>query len=69
LSLAARKPEDRAVFLIVRRRGTLTVWLRSIVPQRWGDRDQAMRFASFGEARRAAAVLKLSGDWSIEPTP
>jgi hypothetical protein len=57
------------VFLIARRRGTVTMWLRSIVPQRWGDRDQAMRFTSLGEARRAAAVLKLSGDWSIEPMP
>jgi hypothetical protein len=43
------------------------MWLLSIVPQRWGDRDQAMRFATRGDARRAAVVLKLSGDWSIEP--
>lgn len=26
-----------------------------------------MRFSSRGEARRAAATLKVSGDWSIEP--
>jgi hypothetical protein len=59
---------DQAVFVVVRRRGSVTMWLLSIVPQRWGDKDQAMRFSSRGEARRAAVVLKLSGDWSIDPS-
>lgn len=54
------------MFVIVRRRGGVTMWLVSIVPQRWGERDHAMRFAARGEARRAATVLKLSGDWAIE---
>jgi hypothetical protein len=55
------------VHLIVRRRGSVTMWLTTIVPQRWGDEDRAMRFSSRADARRAAIVLKLSGDWSIEP--
>lgn len=50
------------MFVIVRRRGGVAMWLVSIVPQRWGERDHAMRFATRGEARRAATVLKLSGD-------
>jgi hypothetical protein len=54
------------VFVIVRRRGSVTMWLTSIVPQRWGEKDRAMRFPSRGDARRAATALKLSGDWSIE---
>jgi hypothetical protein len=58
---------DEAVFVIVRRRGSVIMWLASIVPQLWGDKYQAMRFSSPDEARRAAVVLKLSGDWTIEP--
>jgi hypothetical protein len=42
------------------------MWLVSIVPQRWGEMDRAMRFASRGDARRAAVQIKLSGDWAIE---
>ena len=54
------------MFVIVRRRSSVTMWLLSIVPQRWGEKNEAMRFSSRGEARRAAVALKLSGDWSIE---
>lgn len=54
------------MFLIVQRRGAITMWLVSIIPQRWGDRDQAMRFETRGDARRAAVAIKLSGDWAIE---
>lgn len=54
------------MFVIVRRRGAITMWLVSLLPQRWGERDHAMRFQTRGEARRAAASIKLSGDWSIE---
>ena len=53
------------MFLIVRR-VAITMWLVSLVPQRWGDRDQAMLFETRGEARRAAIAIKLSDDWSIE---
>jgi hypothetical protein len=56
------------VFVIVRRRGTVTMWLTTVVPQRWGDEDRAMQFSSRADARRAAIVLKLYGNWSIEPT-
>jgi len=54
------------MYVIVRRRGAVTMWLKSEVPQRWGERDQAMQFASRGDARRAAVQIKLSGDWAIE---
>jgi hypothetical protein len=54
------------MFMIVRRHGESRMWLLSVVPQRWGERDQAMRFMTRGDARRAAVAIKLSGDWSIE---
>jgi hypothetical protein len=60
------------MYVIVRRRGAITMWLVSQLPQRWGERDQAVQFRSLGDARRAAVAvklsgpIKLSGDWSIE---
>ena len=54
------------MFVIVRRRGAITMWLVSVLPQRWGERDQAMRFHTRGDARRAVVEIKLSGDWTIE---
>jgi hypothetical protein len=54
------------MFMIIRRRGESTMWLLSVVPQRWGERDQAVRFMTRGDARRAAVAIKLSGDWWIE---
>jgi len=53
--------------VIERDRGAVTMWLASMVPQRWSDKDKAIRFASRGDARRAAVQIKLSGDWAIEP--
>jgi hypothetical protein len=44
-----------------------TVWLVAM-PESWGERDHAMRFETRREAQRAASAIKLSGDWSIEPT-
>jgi hypothetical protein len=41
-------------------------WLASVEPERWGERDWAVRFETRQEARRAAVEIKLSGDWSIE---
>jgi len=43
------------------------MWLTSLVPVRWGERDGAIKFESKGEARRAAASIKLAGAWLIEP--
>jgi hypothetical protein len=40
---------------------------RNRMPVRWGHRDGAMRFDTRREAERAAATIKLSGDWSIDP--
>jgi hypothetical protein len=40
-------------------------WLASVAPQRWGERDHALRFVTRQEARRAAEEIKLSGDWLI----
>jgi hypothetical protein len=40
-------------------------WLASVEPQRWGERDHALRFGSRQDARRAASEIKLVGDWLI----
>ena len=45
----------------------VVLWLCRISPQGWGDRERAIKFADKGEARRAAASMKLAGAWSIEP--
>ena len=52
------------MFVIARRHEQGAEWLASIAPQNWGDRDQAVTFLTLNEARRAAATIKLSGDWS-----
>jgi hypothetical protein len=49
------------------KRDAATAWLVTM-PERWGERDHAMRFETRREAQRTAAAIKLSGDWSIEPT-
>ena len=54
------------MFVITRRHERAAEWLASTAPQNWGERDQAMTFLTLNEARRAAATIKLSGDWSIE---
>lgn len=44
------------------------MWLTAIAPvARWGDRNAAMKFASKGEAGRAAVELRISGAWYVEP--
>jgi hypothetical protein len=55
------------MFVIIRRRGEITMWLMSLLPQRWSERDRAMRFETRGEARRAAAAIKPAGDCAIQP--
>jgi hypothetical protein len=50
-----------------RHRDAETEWLVTAMPVRWGHRDGAMRFDTRREAERAAATIKLSGDWSIDP--
>jgi hypothetical protein len=45
----------------------VVMWLTSSAPVRWGERDGALKFESKAEARRAAASIKLAGDWFIEP--
>jgi hypothetical protein len=54
------------MFVIARRHEGVAEWLASTAPQSWGERGRAMTFLTMNEARRAAATLKLSGDWSIE---
>jgi len=43
-----------------------TLWLQSTRPERWSSLDQAIRFTTRNEARRAATTVGVSGDWSIE---
>jgi hypothetical protein len=54
------------MFVITRRHERAAEWLASTAPQNWGEREQAMTFLTLNEARRAAATIKLSGDWSVE---
>jgi hypothetical protein len=44
----------------------VVMWLCRVSPQGWGDQERAVKFADKGEARRAAAGMKLAGAWSIE---
>jgi|HubBroStandDraft_6_1064221.scaffolds.fasta_scaffold1487989_1 hypothetical protein len=56
-------------FVIIRRQGAdmPVVWLATVSPEPWGERQSAMRFETRGEARRASDAIKLSSDWSIQP--
>jgi hypothetical protein len=56
-------------FIIKRQQDNGAIWLVSVTPQSWGERDQAMRFDTRNDAQRAANVMKLSGDWSIDIAP
>jgi hypothetical protein len=44
----------------------VVMWLKTMKPQRWGERATAWRFRSKGEARQAAHSIKIVGTWSIE---
>ena len=59
------------IIRLERREGAKTdppvvMWLASQMPTRWGRREQAMRFKTKGDARRAAGVLRIDGAWSVE---
>ena len=56
-------------FIIKRQQSNGAVWLVSVTPQNWGERDQAMQFDTQNDARMAARAIKLSGDWSIDIAP
>ena len=45
----------------------VSMWLRSSVPMRWGERERALRFVTKGEARRVAVSVRLPGVWFVEP--
>jgi hypothetical protein len=55
------------VFVVAVQRDDLTMYLLTLVPVRWGSRERAMRFHTTGDARRAAAEIKIAEAWSIEP--
>jgi hypothetical protein len=42
------------------------MWLSATLPVRWGPREQAMKFTTKGEARRAAAAVNVKGVRSVE---
>jgi hypothetical protein len=56
-------------FIIKRQQSTGAVWLVSVTPQNWGERDQAMKFDTRNDAQRAARTIKIAGDWSIDVAP
>lgn len=46
----------------------VSMWLTATAPvAKWGERNAAVKFASKGEARRAAVELRISGAWYVEP--
>jgi hypothetical protein len=54
------------MYVISRQQDKTTLWLTSTRPERWDEEiGQAVRFDTRGEARRAAAMIGISGDWSI----
>jgi hypothetical protein len=55
-----------SMYVIRLERGEVVMFLTTVVPVRWGERASAMRFATKGEARRAAGTIKIAGAWSIE---
>jgi len=55
------------MYVIKRQRNKTALWLASTDPERWDGIDQAVRFDTRGEARRAAETIGVSGDWSINP--
>jgi hypothetical protein len=42
------------------------MWLTTQSPMRWGERADATRFKTKGEAWRVAGTLKVNGSWSVE---
>jgi hypothetical protein len=57
------------MFVIKLQREKTPLWLGSTQPPQWGGFDQAIRFETRAEARRAATAARISGDWSIAPAP
>ena len=57
---------DDPSFVLRLDRDTVSMWLVSNSPVRWGPREQAMLFKSKGEARRAAQAVGIKGAWSIQ---
>lgn len=43
----------------------VTMWLKTVMPERWGPREQATRFDTKGDALRAAEAVKAVG-WTLE---
>jgi hypothetical protein len=54
------------MFVIRLQQHSESLWLESTRPERWGTLDQAIRFTTRNEARRAAMAAGVSGDWSID---
>jgi hypothetical protein len=61
----------RGMYIIRLERSSLdgqpvVMWLTTALPQRWGERENARRLPSKGEARIAAHTVRIRGTWSIE---
>jgi hypothetical protein len=56
-------------FVIKQQQDNGAVWLVSVTPQNWGERDLAIRFDTRNDASRTAKAIKVSGDWSIDIAP
>ena len=44
----------------------VSMWLRSLVPAIWGEREFALKFVTEAEAQRAAEAINLRGAWYVE---
>lgn len=57
---------DEPIYVVRMDRNTVSMWLSTTEPARWGPRENAMRFKSKGEGRRAAIGAGVKGAWSIQ---
>jgi hypothetical protein len=42
------------------------MWLKKTMPPEWGDREDAMRFVTKGDAWQAVSSVQVFGAWTIE---
>jgi len=59
------KTTGQPMYVIRWQQGKEATWLISSNPEQWGAQDRAIRYDTRGDARRIAASIGVTGDWSI----
>jgi len=54
---------------IIRHDNGATMWLKRELPLAWGDRADAKRYRTKGDALRATARIKVHSTITVEPVP